>query len=64
MLKDTINIKNDTDIAKYPKLKAFLNRQSDGYKAKKAKILTADQINEFIIKAPNEEYLYLKVGYY
>lgn len=64
MLKSTLNIKNDIDISTYPKLKAFLKRRSSGYKAKKAKILTADQINKFIVNAPNEEYLFLKVSHY
>ncbi|KAI4470655.1 serine-threonine protein kinase [Holotrichia oblita] len=35
MLRSTLNLKNNVDITKYPKLCSFLKRTSDGYKPKK-----------------------------
>lgn len=61
MLRTTINLKNNVDISKYPKLCAFLKRKSDGYRPKKSKILTPQQIREFLSSAPDEEYLFTKV---
>lgn len=63
MLRSTINVKNNTDISKYKRLCAFLKRTADGYKPKKSKILTPQQIKEFISTAPDEKYLFTKVNY-
>lgn len=61
MLRMTVNLKNDVDISKYPKLCAFLKRTSDGYKPKKSKTLTQQQIQHFLSSAPDEIYLFTKV---
>lgn len=63
MLRTTLSIYNDIDIAKYLKLKAFLKRQSNGYKPKKSKIFTANDIDNFIEQAPDEIYLATKVSF-
>lgn len=64
MLKSTLMCKENVDITKYHKLRAFLKRQSDGYKAKKSKVLNKLQIQEFISKAPDETFLVTKVSSY
>lgn len=63
MLRMTLSIHNNIDIANYLRLKAFLNRQSDGYRPKKSKIFTANDINKFIKYAPDEKYLVTKVSF-
>lgn len=63
MLRTTLSIHNNIDIAKYLKLKAFLKRQSDGYRPKKSKIFTSNDINKFIKEAPDEIYLATKVSF-
>ena len=61
MLKATIIAKEDIDIGKYQKLRAFLKRKSDGYQAKKSKVLSEEQIQQFMKEAPDEIYLLTKV---
>jgi hypothetical protein len=63
MLRMTINLKNNVDISKYPRLCSFLKRKSDGYRPKKSKILTPQQIKEFLSSAPDKEYLFTKAKY-
>lgn len=41
---------------------AYLKRQSEGYKPKKSKILTEENVETFINIAPNEMYLSTKVS--
>lgn len=62
MLKSTINIKHGIDISTYPKLRALLKRKSEGHTPKKSKTLTPDDINRFLIEAPDNEYLLTKVN--
>lgn len=61
MIKSTLNIYNEVDITKYSKLIAFLKRNSQGYKGKKSKTFTAEQINKFLNEAPDTLYLFTKV---
>lgn len=62
MLRTTLSIHENIDIAKYLKLKAFLKRQSEGYRPKKSKIFTSNDIKKFINEAPDEIYLATKVS--
>ncbi|KAJ8913978.1 hypothetical protein NQ315_008970 [Exocentrus adspersus] len=62
MLRSTLSIHNDVEIAKYQKLKALLNRKSDDYKPKKSKTVTKQQINRFLNEAPVDKYLFMKVA--
>ncbi|XP_064212309.1 uncharacterized protein LOC135265892 [Tribolium castaneum] len=62
MLRTTLNLKNNIDISKYPKLCKFLKNKSSGYNPKKSRILTPEQIKEFLCSAPDENYLFSKVG--
>lgn len=64
MLKATLNIKNNIDLAKYLKLRAFLKRQSDGFHAKKSRVFQREEIEKFLSDAPDELYLCTKVGIY
>ncbi|XP_060524184.1 uncharacterized protein LOC132700708 [Cylas formicarius] len=62
MLRSTINLKNNINISEYLRLRTFLKGQSDGYRPKKSKLLTPQQIKEFLVTAPDEKYLFTKVG--
>lgn len=64
MLKGTILCKEDVDISKYSKLIAFLKRKLDGYTAKKSKVFTPKQIQQFMNEAPDDRYLVIKVCIY
>lgn len=62
MLRTMIQIKDNIDI-KYPKLIAFLKRQNAGYKPNKAKTFTREEINTFLMEAPDDVFLFMKVRY-
>lgn len=62
MIKASLLIKNNVDISKYHKLLAFLKRQNVGYRPKKSKILTREQIDKFLNEAPDTDYLMMKVA--
>ncbi|XP_031332895.1 uncharacterized protein LOC116163187 [Photinus pyralis] len=61
MLKATLMLKQNVDITSYNKLRAYLKKQSVGYKAKKSKVFTNEQIREFMMNAPDDTYLMAKV---
>jgi hypothetical protein len=63
MIRSSLIVNTHIDISKYPKLMAFLKRNSDGYQAKKSKVLTRDQMEIFLSEA-NDEYLMIKVKSY
>lgn len=62
MLKTTLKINENLDIAKYLKLTAFLKRKTDGFQAKKSKILSSENVEKFLSEAPEEIYLATKVN--
>lgn len=61
MLRTTLNINNNVNIGNYAKLRAFLKRKSHGYRPRKSKIFTSEEINRFITEAPDNQYLLAKV---
>lgn len=61
MLKAMLKVHKCIDISKYGRLTSYLKAESRGYKPKKAKILERNQIEEFLKKASDEEYLQVKV---
>lgn len=61
MLKSTLFIKENIDISKYPKLRAFLKRKNDGYRPKKSNVFDREDVNKFMLEAPDEIYLLMKV---
>jgi hypothetical protein len=64
MLRSTLIVHQNVNISSYPKLKAFLKRKAHGYKPKKSKTLTAEQVNKFIKEASDDKYLLQKVSIY
>lgn len=62
MIKSSALVKNGVDLSKYFKVIAFLKRKNEGYRPKKSKILTLEQVERFINEAPNEKYLMIKVA--
>lgn len=61
MLKSTILVEKDVDISKFSKVIAYLKRKNAGFKPKKSKILSREQIDKFLLEAPDELYLLTKV---
>lgn len=61
MLKCTLNLNDNIDISKYMKLTSFLKQNNVGYQPKKAKVLTREQVDKFMIDASDEKYLMIKV---
>lgn len=62
MLKCTVHVKNGINLKNYGHLTTFLKRQSTGFKSKKSKIFTGENIKQFLIKAPDDIYLATKVN--
>lgn len=62
MIKSSALFKNGVDVSKYFKVKAYLKRKSQGYRPKKSKILTQEQVERFMNEAPDEKYLMVKVA--
>ena len=63
MLKATLSIKNDVDISKYTKVTAFLKQKARNYVPKKSKTLSQENILEFLLNAPDQIFLMMKVIY-
>ncbi|RZB40420.1 hypothetical protein BDFB_014589 [Asbolus verrucosus] len=61
MLKAAIKVYKNIDIGKHSKFTSNLKSQSKGYKPKKAVVLERVQIEEFLTKACDKEYLKIKV---
>lgn len=60
-LKTTIRLKHNVNIGEYANLNTFLKRKSDGFMAKKSKVLSGKEIETFLKEAPDEQYLLEKV---
>lgn len=60
MIKLTLMVNDNVDI-KYPKVIAYLKRQSADFKPKKSEILTREDMNKFLLEAPDVVYLCMKV---
>lgn len=56
-LKSTIQIYENISIENYKELTALLSQNSRGYKSKKSKVFTSEQINSFLENAPDEIHL-------
>lgn len=61
MLKATLNIKENIDLRKYPKLIPYLKNKSVGYRGKKSKVLLREDVSKFIEEADDETNLLKKV---
>ncbi|KAJ3661801.1 hypothetical protein Zmor_006183 [Zophobas morio] len=62
MLKAVLLLKENLDISKFCKVTAYLKRKSTGYQPKKSKCLSRDQIDKFLLEAPDKEFLLMKVA--
>ncbi|KAJ3651099.1 hypothetical protein Zmor_017159 [Zophobas morio] len=62
MLKAVLLLKENLDISKFCKVTAYLKRKSTGYQPKKSKCLSRDQIDKFLLEAPDKEFLVMKVA--
>jgi len=63
MLRGTLNIKHNVNLSEFHKLRALLKRKSEKYTPKKSKTLTSENIHQFLLNAPDEKYLLIKVKY-
>ena len=61
MLKSVLKVKKDLDISKYYKITAYIKRQNVGFRPKKSRIFTQEEIRKFLTEAPDEVYLLIKV---
>ena len=62
MLNTMLKIATNINIVSYFLLRGFLKKLNVGYRAKKSKIFTSDEIKKFIADAPNDRYLEVKVN--
>lgn len=62
MLKSLIHTRHNVNIHDYATLIQFLKRKSEGYAPKKAKVLSEDQVQQFIKEAPDDQFLAVKVN--
>lgn len=61
MLRATLAIKNNIHIKQYPKLSAFLKQKSVGFRPQRSKTLSKCEMDLFLLEAPNDKYLMMKV---
>ncbi len=61
MLKSTLLAFHNINLSEYGKLTPFLKQNSTGYKPKKVKIFSKEEIDKFLLTAPDEKYLMKKV---
>lgn len=62
MIKKMLMVKKNIDISSYHKLISFLKNNSVGHEAKKAMVLSKDDVIKFITEAPDEMHLMTKVA--
>ncbi|XP_074103468.1 uncharacterized protein LOC141530326 [Cotesia typhae] len=62
MLRSMVDIKHNINIYNYSRLIAFLKQKNKGFKSTKALTLSAEQINQFLGEAPDNQYLPIKVA--
>lgn len=62
MLKTTLSTKHNVHLKDFERLTSFLKRQSDGFKSKKSKVFTSQEVETFLNQAPDEIYLVMKVS--
>lgn len=61
MLKATFISNHNVNIGEYRRLGAFLKEKNDGYQSTKSNVFTAEEIQKFLLEAPEPEYLGIKV---
>jgi hypothetical protein len=63
MLKSCIMLNKNIDISKYAKLITYIKRQTEHHKPKKSEILDEENITAFLARAPNDNFLLMKVSF-
>lgn len=63
MLKNTLISNHGVNIGEYTGITSFLKEKNVGFHSQKAKIFTAEEVNQFLVEAPNYTYLAMKVRY-
>ena len=61
MLKKMLLAYHNVNISEYGKVTPFLKQNQVGYKPRKAKIFSKEQINKFLLTAPDEKFFMKKV---
>lgn len=61
ILKKMLSCNYNINIAEYDELLAFIKKKNDGYQSKKSNVFTVDEMKKFLVEAPNEQYLAMKV---
>lgn len=61
MLNSTLSRNNNIDISTNSRLMAFLKEKAVGFESKKCKVFSAAEIEKFLVEAPDEHYLAMKV---
>lgn len=62
MIRSILSTRKNVDISKYLQLVALLKRKSEGYRAKKSKIFTKQDVTKFLTEASDDTYLFNKVA--
>lgn len=62
MLRSTFMVKHNLNLKKFTKLLAYIKEQNSGYKPTKSSIFTREDVNRFLMEAPDEKYLMWKVS--
>ncbi|XP_043465345.1 uncharacterized protein LOC122500470 [Leptopilina heterotoma] len=62
ILRSTLNVNNNIKIEGYINLRAFLKAKYKGFKPKKSSALTSDQVRQFLLEAPDDKFLAMKVA--
>lgn len=63
MIKCMLNIKHGVDISQFTKLRAYLKKRGEGYRAKKSKVFSKSDFDKFMSEADDFIYLLHKVRY-
>lgn len=61
MIRATLSLRKNVDISKYKELLKFIKKFADEKKPEKFKSFTRDEVNRFLIDAPDDTYLLSKV---
>ncbi|KAJ8915318.1 hypothetical protein NQ315_014826 [Exocentrus adspersus] len=61
MLKSCLEIKESVQIRRFQKVIAFLKRKNERYSPRKAKVLSKEQVERFLLDAPDDLWLLAKI---
>lgn len=62
MIKSIVKIRQNIDISKFYKVTTFLKKKNIGCRPQKAEVFTKEDISKFMVTAPDETYLMIKVA--